>query len=327
MREGGGTALVTGASGFVGSHLVERLVAGGTKVRALLREGSSELWLPKSELVDVRRVSLRDEFALQQAVDGVRTVYHLAGLTSAPSHDDYYRVNRDATRNIVEAVKRTSPDATFVLCSSQAAAGPSRGGRPLTEEDAPQPISPYGKSKLEAEHIVLDSSLHASVVRPPTVYGPRDRDILEMFRWASRGLAPTVGPYDQKLSMIHVDDLVVALMAAAGADSGSVYFVTDGRVHRRSDLVRTIARAVERSTLDIRIPVGLALTWAHVARFAAGLAGVKPLLTPERIRDFSEPEWTCDDSRARAELGYRSSVAIDEGMRRTANWYREQKWI
>ena len=327
MPDAASPILVTGASGFVGGHLVERLVSGGSTVRALLRSASSQQWLKEGANLRIHRAGFDDTSGLEEALSGVRAVYHLAAVTSASKHNDYFRANLHATRSLVDAVRKVAPDAVFVLCSTQAAAGPSRGGRPLTEMDPPQPISPYGKSKLEAEQIVIESGLHAVVVRPPTVYGPRDRDILEMFRWASWGLAPVVGFHDQKLSIVHVHDLISGLIAASGAPRGSTYFITDGRTHTRSGLIQMIAKAVERNTMGIRIPTMLALSYAYVSRAFASISGTKPLLTPERIRDFSEPDWTCDDTRARRELGYESVINIEDGMLQTARWYKEQKWI
>jgi nucleoside-diphosphate-sugar epimerase len=148
-----------------------------------------------------------------------------------------------------------------------------------------------------------------------------------MFRWASRGLAPMVGSNDQKLSIIHVADLVNGLVAAAHSAKGSVYFVTDGKIHTRGELLQSISRGVRRSVTSVPVPAALALPYAHVSRIVAGLAGWKPLLTPDRIRDFMEPGWTCDDSRARAELNYRSDVDIESGMASTAQWYRDNRWL
>ena len=326
MRDPDGTVLVTGASGFVGSHLVERLAQSGTKVRALLRGASNERWLRDVANVEVHRAALSDITALSKATAGVSTVFHLAAVTSAPREVDYFSANVGGTRSVIEAMRRSAPDATLVLCSSQAAAGPSREGKALNEKDTPEPIGPYGKSKLEAEHVAFNSGLRTVVVRPPTVYGPRERDMLEMFRWAARGLVPLVGRYEQRVNLIHVNDLDTALIAAVAAPSGSLFFVTDGRVYDRNDILREIASAVSRTPTVIRLPVSLAHTFAQLSRFAAGVTGAKPLLTPERINNMCL-DWICDDSLARTQLGYRSEVPIEKGMKETAAWYREHGWI
>jgi dihydroflavonol-4-reductase len=328
MPDVDGTALITGASGFVGSHLVDHLLSKGVPVRALLRGASSTRWLPDHhDLLQTHRASLHDSAAIEKALAGVTTVYHLAAVTSAPRRSDYFDANVGGTKTLLAAVKQHAPEATFVLCSSQAAAGPSRGGVPLTEKDEPHPQGPYGESKLAAERATLQSGLNTVIIRPPTVYGPRDRDILEMFRWAARGLAPLVGSHEQRLSIVHVEDLVAAFAGAPRARSGAVYFITDGRTYTRDELLIAIDKAVSRESRRIHIPIPLAMSFAHVSRVAARIARFKPLLTPERIRDFCAINWTCDDSLARRELGYESRIGIDAGMALTADWYREQGWI
>jgi nucleoside-diphosphate-sugar epimerase len=327
MLDSGGTALVTGASGFVGSHLVEQLIERGVRVRALLRAGSSARWLPDSPLLTVERAALDDAASLRKLLAGVDYVFHLAAVTSAPAHGAYFSANTESTRVMLAAIEQAAPDARLIFCSSLAAVGPARGGRPMTERDEARPITPYGQSKLEAERVVSQSGLHSVIVRPPTVYGPRDRDILEMFRWASRGIAPVVGAHEQQLSMIHVHDLARGLADAASAPAGSLYFLTDGMIHTRSLLMDHIARAVARNPMRITIPIPVALALAHASSFTARLVGSKPLLTPERIRDFTETDWICDDTLARRELGFRSRVSIEQGLADTAQWYRDERWI
>jgi len=188
---GAGFALVTGASGFVGGHLVEALVAGGYRVRCLVRPQSDRRWLD-SLGVTYAAGTVEDVAALRRAVDGVDVVYHLAALTTTPREADYERVNYGGVLRLVEAM--AARPVRLVFCSSLAAGGPARAGRPVTEADAPAPIGPYGESKLRAEQVVLSGGLPAVVVRPSAVYGPRERDILAAFRLAARGLAIRTGP-------------------------------------------------------------------------------------------------------------------------------------
>jgi nucleoside-diphosphate-sugar epimerase len=306
---------------------VESLTAAGTRVRVLLRPYSKPRWLQSSPLVDVQRVDYSEASTLARALESVRTIYHLAAVTSAPRPEDYFRGNLDVTRSLLSAAEAAAPDAAFVYCSSLAAAGPAREGRPLVETDSPRPISPYGQSKLDAEHAVQSSRMHGVIIRPPAVYGPRDVDILEMFRWISRGIAPVVGRRDQNLSMLHVHDLVNGLIAASAAPAGALYFLTDGRVHRRSTIIEMLKQVAQRRTLDVAIPVSLAMSLAHLSRAVARISGAKPLLTPERIRDLLESDWTSDDSLARRELGYRQEVSLEQGLSGTARWYKDNKWI
>lgn len=209
-----GAALVTGASGFVGSHLVDALVEEGWRVRCLVRTTSRLRWLPRAR-VELAHGALNDPPALRAALEEARVIFHLAGLTSATSPARYAAVNVEGTRALVAAMRERAPGALLVHCSSLAAAGPSLDGRPLSESDPPRPIGPYGESKLAAERLVASSGLDHVIVRPPAVYGPRDADILAVFRLAARGLALRLGPRGQRLSLVHVRDLAHGLIDAA----------------------------------------------------------------------------------------------------------------
>ena len=215
-----------------------------------------------------------------------------------------------------------------MFCSSLAAAGPARGGRPLTESDPPRPIGPYGASKLAAERVVASSGLRYVIVRPPTVYGPRDRDVLAAFRLAARGLAPRVGPSDQRLSLVHARDLARGLLCAAARGPGrGVFYVTDGLVHTWGAVTEAIACAVGRRARVVPIGLPLATAAGHASRLFARFTAAKPLLTPERVRDLAQADWSCDDTRARTELGYHSTVTLPQGIQETARWYEAHGWL
>jgi nucleoside-diphosphate-sugar epimerase len=323
----GGVALVTGASGFIGSHLVDALVEEGWRVRAVLRERSSARWLP-AERVEIARAALDGGPALRTALAGVRVAFHLAGLTSAPSPSAYRHANVTCTEHLLRAAREVVPGALVVHCSSLAAAGPSGAGRPLREDDPPRPIGPYGISKLEAERTVQASGLDHVIVRPPAVYGPRDADILTVFRLARRGLALRTGPADQRLSLVHVRDLAHGLLDAAerGSNRG-VFYVSDGEVHSWREVVAAIGLAVGRPVREVAVAPAVALALARTSRALARATGTRPLLTPERARDLAQAGWACDDGRARRELDYRSRFDLDEGMRDTAAWYVANGWL
>lgn len=331
MTDGPGLALVTGASGFVGSHLVDALLERGWHVRCLVRRTSSLHWLSadRVELVhgNVGDASAEGVAALGRAVLGARVVFHLAALTSAARDCDYKRVNVGGTRRVTEAVARSAPEALVVFCSSLAAAGPSRDGRPVREEDEAHPVSAYGRSKLAAERALALLPVRHVVVRPPAVYGPRDVDVLAAFRLAARGLALRIGPPGQRLSLVHARDLALGLATAAGREARGLYYMSDGVVHTWTEVVDGIAAAVGRSARVVAVPRAAALLVAHADRARARWLGGKPLLTPDRVRELSLPEWTCGDTRARRELGYASRTALEEGLGETAAWYRSHGWL
>lgn len=318
-------AFVTGASGFVGSHLVESLVAHGWDVRCLLRARSDRRWLPQA--AGVVTASLDDAPSLRDAFGGVDAVFHLAAVTSAQRADDYHRVNVEGTRRLLDAVRAHAPDAVVLYCSSMAAAGPSSPYGAAREADPPRPISAYGESKLEAERVLAASGVRHVIVRPPTVYGPRDRDVLAMFRLVRYGLAPRIGSATQRLSMVHVHDLVDGLRRAAERGApGAVYYVSGG-AHRWGEVIAALGSAFGRTARELPIPSLAASAAALGSVFLARLMGTKPLLTPDRVRDMMQVSWVCDDTRARTELGYVPRVSLEAGVRSTAAWYREHGWL
>lgn len=320
-------ALVTGASGFIGSHLVEALVPRDWRVRCLVRKQSRLRWIPTDDVTLMNGEIEAPGDDLDRAVRNVSVVFHLAGLTSAVTDDAYTAVNVEGTRNVVDAMRRAAPEALLVFCSSLSAAGPARHHRPVNETDEAQPVSAYGKSKLAAEALVRESGLEHLIVRPPAVYGPRDADILAAFRLANRGAALRVAPEGQKLSMVYAEDLARGLVSAAEAEGRGLYYMTDGMIHTWESIMSQVARAIGKRPRTIAVPRAVADAVARTDRLRAMVTGTKPLLTPDRVIELSQPDWTCDDTRARLDIDYESSVSLPDGMRMTAEWYRAHGWL
>lgn len=334
MIRADGVAVVTGASGFVGSHLLEALVRHGIATRAVLRETSDARWLPPN--IERATATLEDDTSLRAATRDAEVVFHLAGVTSSVHETGYKRANVEGTRRLLAMVRAESPNARVVLCSSLAAVGPARDGHALTEDDEPRPASPYGRSKLGAELVADDfrreHGLDIVVVRPTAVYGPRDRDILEAFRLARRGLALRVAPAGQRLTMIHARDLAEMLILAARkgvreSDRARRYNASDGVTYSWDAVIEAIGDAVGRRPRTIAIPRLLANTAATAQMALSLVRRSKPLLTRGRIAELAAENWSCDISRAKSELGFAPALSLEDGMRETAAWYRAQGWL
>jgi nucleoside-diphosphate-sugar epimerase len=296
------------------------------RVRCFVRRESNLRWLP-ADRVELVYGAINDVPVLTGALAGITTVFHLAALTSARVPAEYFTVNVGGVRAMIDAMRVAAPDATLVLCSSQSAAGPARAGRPAVETDPPAPIGPYGESKLVAEKLVIASELRHIIVRPPAVYGPRDADILAAFKLATAGIAVRIGPVGQRISIVHARDLVAGLLAAARASHARGVYYVSGTTHPWEELVAGIGAAVGRRVRVIPAPTPFVRGIATVNRLVARAMGVKPLLTPERVRDFVQPDWSIDDGRARRDLGYASAIPLLDGLRETAAWYREAGWL
>jgi nucleoside-diphosphate-sugar epimerase len=319
-------ALVTGASGFVGGHLIETLLGEGWRVRALVRSASRLQWVP-TDRIEIAVGGLDDGAVVARAMSGVSVVFHLAAVTAAIDPGEYARVNVQGTRQVLDAMRRAAPEALMVFCSSQAAAGPSLEGRPATENDPPAPIGPYGASKLAAERLLAGSDCRHVIVRPPAVYGPRDVDVLKAFQLARAGLAFRLGPKGQLLSLVHARDLARGLLAAAtAAHARGVYYVSGDTLPWES-LIDNVGRAVGRQPRVVPVPAGVPAVAGVLERTVSRVTGRKVLLTPERVLNLRQPDWSCDDTRARRELDYAPAIDLSTGFAETAAWYREHGWL
>ncbi len=329
-------AFVTGGTGFVGSHLVEELTRRGYAVRALLR--SDPKWLAETAAEPVAG-DLHDADALRRGVEGAALVAHVAGLTRARDQATLDRANVEGTRNVLRAV-RQSTETTGVaprvlVTSSLEALGPNGIGPdgvpvPAVESDPLRPITMYGGSKARMEGAVRDefADLGAVIVRPPAVYGPREADIYEMIKGASRGLFAVVGRDDEpRVSLVHVRDLVggMADLLEADATAGETYFVGT-RGYTWAEVRAAMEVAVGKKTLKLSVPGAVIGAVGALAERAGGLVGKLPPLTRDKA-EAARHAWVCSSEKAHEAVGYVPSVPLAEGMAETVGWYRQRGWL
>jgi nucleoside-diphosphate-sugar epimerase len=320
---------VTGATGFIGSHLVEALVGRGHEVTCLARDPEK---IRELSGLPVRFVhgSLDSPRALADLIDGQDAVVHVAGLTKAPSLQEYIRVNVGGTESLVSAIRGNCVHLRrFVFFSSSEAMGPSPGGLPLTEDVEPRPFSAYGKSKVMAERslVNLERRVPVTIIRPPAVYGPRDRDFAIFFRMVSRGLQPVVSP-SPAFSVVYVKNLVAGICLAIERPQDGVrsYFFTDGPASSWLDFGGMIAAALGRRPLKLRVPLFAMRAVAFAAGVAGALTGKAGILSRDKIREMGG-SWVVSDERARRELGYLPAFSTQQGIAETAWWYRNKGWL
>ncbi len=323
------TALVTGANGFVGSHLTEVLLEQGYHVRGLVRVTSDLRWVCDLPL-QICHGCLEDEPSLEQALAGVDVVFHVAALTKAFDRADYFCVNVDGTRRVVRSCVRAGC-RRLVFFSSAAAQGPSPDGHLMREDEDSQPLTPYGRSKLEAEEAVREESagLEWVILRPPAVYGPRDTDMLELFRTVRRGLILSLGRGERWQSLVHVRDVARGALLAATAQeaSGRVYNLCSPKPVEWRYVQRIIANAVGVNARRIVLPSFLIYPVAWWRQLGGRMVGKAPILSPQKVPEILARYWVLDHGRAERELGFRASVSLDEGIRQTVDWYRSVGWL
>lgn len=324
-------ALVTGATGFVGSFLCEHLLRLGHEVVALARPTSNLRWI---EQLDTARCTgdVCEPGSLTEAVEGVEVVYHAAGLVRADSRRAFMRVNRDGTQNLLEACMHAkNRPRRFVLVSSQAAAGPSSGPEGIDENHPPQPVSAYGESKLAAERCLSSvDEIETVIVRPSTVYGPRDPETLNFFELVNRlRIRPLLSGGRTLLSMIHVLDLVkgIALAGEKLEATGRAYFLSGPKPYSIDEIMKTIASALGKTTVGVPISELLMSAGAEFSQFMAQFGRGSAKLSHLKVAELSRKYWVVKTDRARKELGFEANTNLSEGLQSVVQWYRENNWL
>jgi nucleoside-diphosphate-sugar epimerase len=319
-------ALVTGATGFVGGHLAEALRQRGDEVTALARTAAKAAALRQIG-VDIVAGDLHDTEALRRAAEGKDVIYHVAGAVAARSEADFLRANRDGTRNIVAAAEAAGV-ARLVLVSSLAAAGPSARGAPGSQQQQ-QPVTAYGRSKLAAEQTVRQSALAWTVIRPPIVYGPRDREILKVFQLARLRIAPVFGDGTQELSAVHAADLAAALIAVASAPAavGGTYVACYPEVFTTAQFCTAVGAAMGRSVATVRIPRAVGHALLALIEAATTLTRQPTILTRDKGNEFFQPAWTGDPGPLTRDTGWRAVFDLERGLADTYRWYRQAGWL
>ena len=326
-----GKALVTGANGLVGSHLVERLLFKDYQVICLVRKTSNLRWLSGLE-VEYVYADINEKDSLKDVVKDVDLVFHVAGLTKAKNREEYFKANCQGTKNLIEVCGEHNPRIKrFVYISSQAAVGPGKDERPLDETAPCNPITDYGKSKLEGEKIVLEfsSKLPVTVIRPPAVYGPRDPDILSFFKVANKGFKTLFGKGERYLSLCYIEDLIDGIILAAESSKGigQIYFIADDQIYSWREAFGIIAKVLNKKTITLRIPNIFLFTMAFIAENIFRLLGKPTVVNIQKVREITQKYWVCDVFKAKKELGFSPKYKLEEGAKKTVRWYKEIGWL
>jgi len=326
-------ALVTGATGFIGSHVADLLLEKGFDVRCIIRKTSNLQWL-KDKPVEIIEASLDDKESLKGAVDGVDYIFHVAGLTFARNFDEFLKGNRDGTKNLLDATIENAPGIKrFLFVSSLTVSGPSKSlDEPVDEATQCNPITSYGKSKKAAEDEVIKyiDKLPLTVIRPPAVFGPRDTAIFSVFKAIKMGIGTMVGLKPKHLSLIHSTDLARGIVDAALSENtvGETYFVSSEKFYTWNELIPIIAKQMDKKfVIKLKLPHFVVLASAGLSEFFGRFASKPPVFNYEKGIDFIQDYWICSIDKAKKDFGFRQQVSVEEGIKETINWYIKHDWL
>lgn len=324
--------LVTGASGFIGSHLVDRLIDDDHDVTGLIRKTSRLQWL---ENKPVRLVTgdIRNADSLIEAVKGKDIIFHVAGKVVARNYKSFVDTNQTGTENLMETILSYNSNVKKVIyISSIAAAGPTTPDHILTEKDPSYPINAYGKSKYAGEQTILSykDKINVVIIRPPVVYGPRDRGTLTFFRLVAKHIKINLGYRDRYVTLVHVSDLAEAILLAAIKETGNgeLFYVDDeSPVRTLLEIQHKIAQIMGKKTLRIRVPLASLFIVTAVMEGLHRITGKNTWINFDKYREFSQQAWLCDGTKIREKLGYSPKITLQQGLRQTITWYNEMGWI
>ncbi len=322
--------LLTGANGFVGSHILDLLFARRIPAAVLLRPASNRRFIAShGAALDVRIGSIGDPDSVAAALEGVTHVLHCAGCTKALRRAEFDRVNRDGTRHVVEAVNAQGGRIErLVYVSSLAAAGPAGPGAPAREADPPHPVSAYGRSKLAGEQEVRGACRAAYVIlRPAAVYGPRDLEFLRLFRAIARHVG--LRPSQQALSFAFVKDLAEAAVAALAhpAAPGNTYHVASPEVSTARAFAAEVAAQMKTWTVPLPLPTAALAPLCWLQDGVSWITRRPAVLSRQKVSELRAPGWVCDTGRLRADLGIVCATTLKDGIAETLAWYRREGWL
>jgi nucleoside-diphosphate-sugar epimerase len=325
--------LVTGATGFLGSHVAEALSKAGREVVALVRSSSNTKFLETLPGVRLVRGAIEDAASLRPALEGVTGVIHSAGLTKAKSPTEFMRVNTEGTENLLEAAIESGRVTRFVFVSSAAVGGPSGAdGQPVRVGSETAPVTAYGRSKLAAERSVLavKDKLRSVILRPAVIYGPRDAEILVFFKAVQNGVLPLTNPLGALTSMIYASDCADACVRALDADvpSGSTYFLEDGHPVSFGEMISQIEIALgKKAWLRVPLPSKVTQAAAAATEVFGKLTNRAVMFTRDKCNELQATGWVSDGTSARSELAWTPAVTFPEGLQRTVLAYRDAGWL
>lgn len=317
--------LITGATGFIGRNLIPEITKF-CKVRILVRRTSDIESFKANKQIEIVYGDLDEDIGLVQALDGIDTVIHCAARTIGKNFFEYYKTNTTGTKNLINAMDSKYIKGIIYL-SSHAAYGPSNEKRSCTEGERPQPISFYGVTKKCAEEVIRNSCIPYIILRPVSVYGPHDMDILKYIRLLYQGICPIVGFGEKYINLIYVDDLIQLIIKIIRAEKfyNRTYFVNDSHWYSYDEVLNEIDASLHKKNLRIHVPTSLALFIGLMNDVF--LHEKKRRVWRDKVRELAANYWLCSNERLIKEFSFVPQYSLKDGMKVTIQWYKEQGFL
>ena len=326
--------LITGASGFIGSFIVEEALKRGFETWAAVRKSSSREWLQDERIHFIElNLSSKEQLVEQLRGKDFDYVVHAAGVTKCLNKQDFHRINTEGTRNLAEALLEVGmPLKRFVFVSSLSIFGAIKEQQPyeeIRESDTPQPNTEYGKSKLEAEKYLATTTLPYIILRPTGVYGPREKDYFIMAKSIQQHSDFAVGYQQQDITFVYVEDVVQAVfLALTNGENGRKYFLSDGEVYQSTTFSDLIHEELGRPWwIRIKAPIWVLRIITFIGEYVGQMTGKVTALNNDKFHILKQRNWRCDIQPAIDELGYQPKVQLEEGVKRTIQWYKDHGWL
>lgn len=322
--------LITGGNSFLGTHLAEKFIDEGAKVSCLVRKTSDTSYLNQCP-VEICCADFSDGKQMEKTLKDIDIVYHIAAVKRANTKKEYFDINENATETLVKACIKAGTVKRFIYVSSLAVSGPSEDGNPITEESPCKPITYYGASKLAGEKITEKymNKLNSTILRPPAIYGPRDKDIYQFFKIINYGIKPLFTGGKRFFNLAYVEDVVKGLILAAKKEEAKsqTYILCDDNHYTQEFVQTTIAEVMDKKPLNIYIPQWIVRSIACLNDGISLVTGVSAKLNSQKANELLAKNWLCSPHKIKKELGFTGSFSLKEGIQKTHEWYKKNKWL
>ncbi len=315
---------ITGATGFVGKNVIP-ILQPKSEIYALTRESSaSKLEEFKVNLVKGNLFNLQNAYKLKD----IDVIIHIAGITKSLYEHEYFKINARGTYEIIKFAKEKKVKH-FILISSLAAAGPSKNSSPLNEDTPVNPVSNYGLSKLFAEIYLKKSGLTYTIIRPPAIFGPFDKDIFTYFQMVKKGITLTSGDKKKLYSLVYVKDLANAIDKTVLNYNAfnETFFICYKQAYTIFDILNSIENAMQKRRVNINLPDIFTNLIFYPMQFYYILSGAPPLLNRDKLREIKQKFWICSPEKSYDKLQISPKYTLEKAMQETAKWYVANKWL